>query len=64
MKNYNEATYNEVIDILKEFQQKYPISGIPDFLTLIKTFKVDQFKQIAENWTDFANPGAYFIFSK
>jgi len=63
MKNYKDATYNKVISVLKEFQEKYPRPGIPDLLKLIKQYKLNEFNQISQHWSDFVNPGVYFIFS-
>jgi hypothetical protein len=36
MESYRGATYNDVINVIKDFQGKYPKPGIPDLLKLIK----------------------------
>jgi len=59
-----DAKYNDVINVLKEFHNKYQRPGIPDLLNLIKgPYNVTEPNQLQNNWADFDNPGVYFIFS-
>jgi hypothetical protein len=65
MESYNNALYDDVIKVLKEFQEKYPRPGIPDLLKLIKgPYHADEGNQLNNYWQDFDYPGVYLIFSK
>jgi len=51
MENYNNAMYDNVISVLKEFQEKHHRPGIPDLLTLIKgPYNVNESGQLNNYW--------------